>query len=88
MTDFDDVFKEIAKDMNTTVKDVRSSIEELARIGMKSSKAHERHFWLQIPKKGDVPTAEEIIAFLSLMVINGSAQEESCSEKNKKPPLQ
>lgn len=67
MTDFEEIFRQIAKDMNTTVAEVKSKIEEIAKNGLQSNKAKEKHFWLQVPKKGKYPTAEEIISFLSLV---------------------
>lgn len=75
MTDFEDIFKQIAQDMNTTVSDIKNTIEEIAKKGLKSTKVKERHFWLQVPKKGDFPTAEEIITFLSLIAYNSGNAE-------------
>ncbi len=66
--------------MNTTAKEVRHSIEEIAKAGLKSKKIQERHFWLQIPKKDELPTAEEIVAFLSLMAIHDKKGDEMQTE--------
>lgn len=67
MTDFEEIFLQIAADMNTTASEVKEKIEDIARQGLKSTAVKERHFWLQVPKKGEFPTAEEIVTFLSFM---------------------
>ena len=77
MIDFDKVFSDIAKDMNTTAEDVKASIEEIARKGLSGEKISERHFWNQVPKKGDYPTAEEIVTFLSAVVYYGAGEIQS-----------
>ncbi len=75
MTDFEEIFEQIAKDMSTTVSDIKATIEEIAKQGLESAKVKERHFWLQVPKKGEFPTAEEIITFLSFVTYSGNNEE-------------
>lgn len=75
MTDFEEIFAQIATDMNTTVSDIKATIEEIARKGLESKKVSERHFWLQVPKKDSFPTAEEIVTFLSLLAYDGTNTE-------------
>lgn len=75
MTAFEDIFKQIAKDRDTTVSDIKNTIEEIAKKGLQSTKVKERHFWLQVPKKGAFPTAEEIITFLSFVAYNSGSKE-------------
>ncbi|MBQ8502661.1 MAG: hypothetical protein IJ491_00085 [Clostridia bacterium] len=67
MLDFDEIFSLIAKDKQSTVTEIKNTIEEIARSGLESENVRERHFWLQVPKKGKFPTAEEIVAFLSFI---------------------
>jgi len=65
--DFDEIFASIAKEKGTTALEIKNEIEEIAREGLKSEKIKERYFWHQVPKKGEFPTAEEIVTFLSLV---------------------
>ncbi len=59
---------ETAKQNGVTLKEVREEIQKAINEGMKSSDPQVTEMWNRIPKKGEVPTPEEFIDFISKKV--------------------
>lgn len=68
MKSVEDIFKAVAKEHNVSVSEVRQSIEDMAKKGLESTDVNLRYLFSQIPCKGSVPTAEEIVMHFALIV--------------------
>lgn len=71
------ILKQIAKENHVTPEEVRFEIQAAIQIGMNSSDPDVRQRWAEIPKKGDVPTPEEVIVFLFTQVSNSSSTQKN-----------
>ncbi len=60
--------KKLAKQNRISVEAVRHEIELAIAEGMKSTEPQARVFWASIPHKGERPTPEEVIAYITDMV--------------------
>lgn len=56
----------IAKREGVPVETVRAEIEKAIQIGMSSPSPAVQKNWRKIPKKGEVPTPEELITYAAL----------------------
>lgn len=65
MREIEDIFKSIAYKNSVSVSEVKLHIENTALQGMMNPDPNIRFFWNCIPRKGSVPTAEEIVAHLA-----------------------
>lgn len=59
---------ETAKQNGVTLKEVREEIQKAINEGMKSSDPRVKEMWSKIPRKGEMPTPEEVIDFISKKV--------------------
>lgn len=59
------VLKQVAKNNNTTVGEVRREINKAINEGMNSPDPQVRAMWKSMSKNGGTPTAEEAVAYLS-----------------------
>lgn len=55
----------IATENGVTVKEVREEIQKAIEEGMKSSDPQAIELWKNCPKKGEKPTPEELIEYIS-----------------------
>lgn len=55
----------IATENGVTVKEVREEIQKAIEEGMKSSDPQAIELWKNCPKKGEKPTLEELIEYIS-----------------------
>ncbi len=56
---------ETAKQNGVSVNEVLEEIQKAINEGMKSSDPQVKEMWKNIPRKGEIPTPEEIIEFIS-----------------------
>lgn len=59
------IFNTIAYNNSVSVDEVKLQIENTALVGMRNPDPNIRFFWNQIPRKGNTPTAEEIVTHLA-----------------------
>ncbi|MEZ4357357.1 MAG: sporulation initiation factor Spo0A C-terminal domain-containing protein [Eubacteriales bacterium] len=64
--DLTHIFEIIAEENNTTVEEVRKEIEIAIQSGFNSNDHKARSQWAKIPKKGEVPTPDELIDYIIL----------------------
>lgn len=57
----------VAAENGVTVKEVREEIQKAIDEGMKNADPQVIELWKNCPKKGDKPTPEELIEYLSKM---------------------
>ncbi len=62
---FTHIIEEIAAQNNTTVGEVRREMEAAIRAGMNSRDPKVRAQWAKIPRKGDIPTPDELIDYFA-----------------------
>lgn len=55
----------VAAENGVTVKEVREEIQKAIEEGMKSSDPQAIELWKNCPKKGEKPTPEELIEYIS-----------------------
>ena len=55
----------VAAENGVTVKEVREEIQKAIDEGMKSTDPQAVELWKNCPKKGDKPTPEELIEYIS-----------------------
>lgn len=60
--------EEIARKNNTTVDEVRLQIKVAMINGLVSEDPKIKAFWKSVPKEGEVPTPEELIAYTADIV--------------------
>lgn len=70
--DYTKVFKRIAARNSTTVAEVRHNMQEAIRIGMQNPDPAVRAAWARIPREGDMPTPEEMVACLAAQTRQGN----------------
>jgi hypothetical protein len=58
------IFEEIAARNHTTVEEVRREIEAAIRAGFNNPDPKVQAQWAKIPRKGDIPTPEELITYV------------------------
>lgn len=59
------VFSEIAEQNGVTAQEVRNEIMRAIALAMESSSENEDSIWSTMPKKGEVPTPEELILWVA-----------------------
>lgn len=62
----DDFFKEIAENSNTTPEEIRRSMQAAIIQALMNPTPQSRKFWKNIPKKGGIPTPEEVYEYMKL----------------------
>jgi len=70
--DYTHIFEQIAKENNTTVAEVRREMEVAIRAAIENPDPKVRDEWTKIPYKGEEPTPEEVIAYVSRQVKKGN----------------
>lgn len=61
----EEAIKKIAMQEGVTVEEVRKEMKEAMLIGLCSQDSAVVEKWKQVPCKGDVPTPEELIAYIA-----------------------
>lgn len=61
-----DAVNQIALREGKTVEQVRKEIQKAILIGLCSQDPKIQAYWKRIPSEGDIPTPEEVIAFLAM----------------------
>lgn len=69
-TDAKRAFQRIAAKEGVSVEEVRKQIKLAMLTGMCNPDPKVQAYWKQIPHKGDVPTPEEVVVFLTKEVKN------------------
>lgn len=64
-----DIFKEVAKQFNTTPDEVKNEIQQAIDEAFNNPDPEIRRFWDNIPRKSDRPTAEEVIEYMSYEIM-------------------
>ncbi len=64
-----DIFKEVAKQFNTTPDEVKNEIQQAIDEAFNNPDPKIRRFWDNIPRKSDRPTAEEVIEHMSYEIM-------------------
>jgi hypothetical protein len=62
--DLTHIFERIAAEHHTTVEKVRREIELAIQVGLQNPDPKVQAQWAKIPRKGDVPTPDELIAYI------------------------
>ena|GEM_PF-506593 len=70
--DYTHIFEQITKENNTTVAEVRRETEVAIRAAIENPDPKVRDEWTKIPYKGEEPTPEEVIAYVSRQVKKGN----------------
>jgi hypothetical protein len=58
------IFESIAAEHNITVEEVSREIEAAIRAGFNSPDLKVQAHWAKIPRKGDIPTPDELITYV------------------------
>ncbi|MDE5740959.1 MAG: hypothetical protein K2H90_00755 [Oscillospiraceae bacterium] len=74
----------IAAENGVTVKEVREEIQKAIDEGMKSTDPKAMELWKNCPKKGDKPTPEELIEYIS-EIVKKDSRFVSSKKKNSTP---
>lgn len=61
---FTHIFERIAVKHNTTVEEVRREIEVAIQAGFNNPDPKVQAQWAKIPRKGDIPTPDELITYV------------------------
>ena len=61
----ENVLRQIAIHEGKTVTEVRKEIQKAMLVGLCSQDPKVQAYWKRIPREGEVPTPEEVIAFLA-----------------------
>lgn len=61
---FTHIFERIAAEHNTTVEEVRREIEAAILAGFNNPDPKVQEQWAKIPRKGDIPTPDELITYV------------------------
>ncbi len=61
---FTHIFEKIAAEHNTTVGEVRREIEAAIQAGFNNPDPKVQEQWAKIPRKGDMPTPDELIIYV------------------------
>lgn len=64
-----DVFNEVAKKCRTTPDEVRNEIQQAIDEAFNNPDPEIRRRWENVPRKGDKPTAEEFIKYMSCEIM-------------------
>lgn len=59
------IFERVARQHNTSVEDVKREIQMAMLAGMNDPTPEVQEHWKEIPCKGDKPTPEELLAYLT-----------------------
>ncbi len=63
MAEQENLFERLAKEKNTTVKDIRSQITARIEAGLHDPDPERRAQWERIPCVGEIPTPEEWLRY-------------------------
>ena len=58
------IFEEIAARNHTTVEEIRREIEVAIQVGFNNSDPKVQAQWAKIPRKGNIPTPDELITYV------------------------
>lgn len=61
---FTHIFERIAAEHNTTVEEVRQEIEAAILAGFNNPDPKVQEQWAKIPRRGDIPTPDELITYV------------------------
>lgn len=61
----ENALRKIAKREGKSVAEVRKEIQKAMLIGMCSQDPNVQAYWRRVPHEGEVPTPEEVIAFIA-----------------------
>ncbi|MDR1409600.1 MAG: sporulation initiation factor Spo0A [Oscillospiraceae bacterium] len=61
---FTHIFERIAAEHSTTVEEVRREIEAAIQAGFNNPDPKVQAQWAKIPRKGDIPTPDELITYV------------------------
>ncbi len=61
----DRIIEQIAKEKHTTTEDIRKQMQDAMELAMKSKNPKVQKRWASIPRAGEKPTLEELIAYIS-----------------------
>lgn len=64
------IIKKIAQQYQVSPDQVREEITAAIHIGMACQEKEVRQRWAEVPKQKDVPSAEEVIAFLTASALD------------------
>lgn len=59
------VIRRMAVSKGKTVEEIRTEIKKAMLVGLCSREAEVQAFWQRVPREGELPTPEEIVAFLA-----------------------
>ncbi len=63
------ILKQIARQNDVSLEEVKAEIAMAIQIGMGSADAQVQQRWNEVPKAQDVPTVEEVIAFVAARIL-------------------
>ncbi len=72
--DFTHIFEEIAAQNNTTMEEVWREMEAAIWAGVNSRDPKVRAQWAKIPRKGNIPTPDELIDYFAKQAKRNSAE--------------
>ncbi|HHY27929.1 MAG TPA: sporulation initiation factor Spo0A [Desulfitobacterium dehalogenans] len=61
---FTHIFERIAAEHNTTVEEIRREIETAIQVGFNHPDPKVQAQWAKIPRKGEMPTPDELITYI------------------------
>jgi hypothetical protein len=64
MKGFTHIFERIAAEHHTTLEEVRREMEVAIRVGINNPDPKVQAQWAKIPRKGDIPTPDELITYV------------------------
>lgn len=62
--DYTHIFEQIAAENHTTVAEVRREMEITIRAGFENPDPEVQAQWAKVPRKGDIPTPDELIRYV------------------------
>lgn len=63
------IIQKIANENHVTPEEVLFELENVIQIGVNSSDPSVQRRWAEVPKKGKVPTPEEVMTYLSIRIL-------------------
>lgn len=63
------ILKKIARQNDVSLEEVKAEIAMAIQIGMGSADAQVQQRWNEVPKAQDVPSVEEVIAFVAARIL-------------------
>lgn len=71
------ILEHIADENHVTPEEVLFEMQTAIQIGMNSTDPNVQRRWAEIPKKGEVPTPEEVMAYLLAQITNADHAQKS-----------